>query len=278
MYINPAWRILTIGDGDLSFSTSLWNNYKPQHLTATVFDDKQSLTAKYGDEYYQQLVSSGCQVLSGFDVTCQQTWGKLKRNHYDVVIFQFPLIPAFSSVQEFKQQCNNFSINTLNRRLLRLYLLNCFEHFLADNGAKLAFITSKDVKPYRQWNIEDALTLNTNIHFIGKSCFDINQFPGYKIRNVDRDKHVKSTQGTTYVYSTEKNTEINASLGDKIKGCPQDNKSQDKYCSICRTGAFYTDLDKQVHLASKKHLQMQHYEQQWLSYLQHEEHQKDRMG
>ncbi|NQY66025.1 MAG: DUF2431 domain-containing protein [Alteromonadaceae bacterium] len=268
MYINPEWRLLTIGDGDLSFSTSLWNNYKPQHLTATVFDDKQSLTAKYGDEYYQQLVHSGCQVLSGFDVTDQQSWGELKRNQYDVVIFQFPLIPAFGSEQEFKLQCNNFSINTLNRRLLRINLLNCFQYFLAENGAKLAFITSKDVKPYRQWNVEDALTLGTDIHFIGKVDFNINQFPGYKIRNVDRDKHVKSTQGITYIYSTE--------LDDNIKDRPKAIKSQGKSCSICRTGVFYTDLDEKIHLASKKHLQMLQFEQQWLSYLQQEDHQDNK--
>ena len=276
MYINPSWRILTIGDGDLSFSTSLWNNYKPKRLTATIFDDKQTLTGKYGDEYYLQLIRNGCQVLSGFDVTNEQTWGKLKLNQYDVVIFQFPLLPAFTSVQEFQDKCNNISINTLNRRLLRIYLLNCFEHFLDNNGAKLAYITSKDVKPYRQWNIEEALTLATNINFIGKMDFDINKFPGYKIRNVDRDKHVKSTQGITYIYSTgqcthlsiELSTELRTELDEKVRHTSKNNLSSDKYCSFCKTGIFATERDKQIHLATKKHLQMVQFEQQWLSYLQ----------
>ena len=47
MYINPKWRILTIGDGDLSFSVSLLKNYQPRALTATVFDSQLSLSTKY---------------------------------------------------------------------------------------------------------------------------------------------------------------------------------------------------------------------------------------
>ena len=39
MHINPNWRILTVGDGDLSFSHALLTHYHPKQLTATVFDD-----------------------------------------------------------------------------------------------------------------------------------------------------------------------------------------------------------------------------------------------
>mgnify|MGYP000046988277 CR=1 FL=1 len=49
MYIDPKWRVLTVGDGDLSFSASLLKNYQPQQLTATIYDSKGSLDEKYGD-------------------------------------------------------------------------------------------------------------------------------------------------------------------------------------------------------------------------------------
>ncbi|NQZ81566.1 MAG: DUF2431 domain-containing protein [Colwellia sp.] len=258
MYINPAWRILTIGDGDLSFSHSLLENYRPQSLTATIFDDHSSLSTKYGVTHFQQLQAQGCEVLTSFDVTNNQTWGQLCKHQFDAVFFQFPLLPAFNSIEDFKQQCQNISLNTLHRRLLRRYLLNCFEYFLDNNGAQLAFITSKDVKPYRQWHIEQSLILNSDIHYLGSIKFEIEKFPGYKIRNVDRDKHVKDTQGLTYVFSRRINTELDNKISKpKYLG--------DNYCSYCRVGPFYTIQDKQNHLTSKKHQKMALFEQQWLN-------------
>ena len=266
MYINPAWRILTIGDGDLSFSTSLLKNHQPKSLTATIFDSYASLTTKYGIEYFQQLQAQGCEVLTSFDVTNKETWKQLKKQQFDVVIFQFPLLPAFNSAEDFTQQCSStsgnvnstISVNTLHRRLLRTYLLHCFNDFLDSNGAQLAFITSKDVKPYQQWNIEQALTLNTDINYLGYLPFNIENFPGYKIRNVDRDKHVKNTKGISHVFSLKLITELNNKIIKPIY-------LNENYCSYCRVGPFHSALDRTNHLASKKHIQMEIFEQQWLN-------------
>ena len=258
MYINPAWRILTIGDGDLSFSHSLLKNYRPKALTATIFDDYATLSAKYGAEYFKQLQTNGCDVLTSFDVTKTQTWGQLSAHQFDLVVFQFPLIPAFNSADDFKSQCRNISLNTLHRRLLRQYLLNCFDHFLDSKGVQLAFITSKDVKPYRQWQIEQSLTLNTDINYLGYMNFEIEKFPDYRIRNVDRDKHVNNTQGVTHVFSRRTSTELDSQL---IKPHYLD----DNYCSYCRVGPFHNEQDQRIHHATKKHQQMALFEQQWLN-------------
>ena len=101
------------------------------------------------------------------------------------------------------------------------------------------------------------------------------KFPDYKVRNVNRDKHVKSTQGTTYIYSS-----------DPLESCKIifDHASDDyitynrpsrvpahKTCQVCRTGAFTNERDKQMHLASKKHHQMFEYEAQWSLFLQQED-------
>ena len=261
MYINPAWRILTIGDGDLSFSHSLFENYRPQALTATIFDDHSSLNTKYGLTHFQHLKANKCETLTNFDVTNKETWGTLCKHKFDAVFFQFPLLPAFNSVEDFKQQCLNISLNTLHRRLLRHYLMNCFDYFLDNHGAQLAFITSKDVKPYRQWNIEQSLTLNTDIHYLGQMMFDIEKFPGYKIRNVDRDKHVKDTQGITYAFSRRVSTEFNNKLF-------KPEYLSENYCSYCRVGPFQTEQDKKNHLLSKKHQKLALFEQLWLNDIQ----------
>jgi hypothetical protein len=77
MVINKEWSVLTIGDGDLSFSRSIFDNFQPKKLTATVLDSVTELTNKYGSEnldYLQQqrdgaLSLVDCQVITEFDIT-----------------------------------------------------------------------------------------------------------------------------------------------------------------------------------------------------------------
>ena len=259
MYIDPQWRILTIGDGDLSFSASLLKHHKPLQLTATIYDDLAELSQKYGDEHYQELLHD-CSVLTGFDVTQTDSWDGLAKNSFDLVIFQFPLLPGFNSREEFEQKCGGFGLNTLNRALLRTFLLNSVEHFLDPNGAGLCYITSKDVKPYREWSIETSLIQDTELHYHGSMPFDLERFPGYRIRNVDRDKHVKDTRGITYVWSPKAEN----LLGDRLSKAKYLNEG---YCALCRTGPFASDRDKQEHEQARKHQQMLDYEQQWQDYL-----------
>ena len=258
MIINKQWRILTIGDGDLSFSNALFKHYQPRSLTATVYDSLTTLSGKYGDQFYQQLNADNVQVLFEFDICNKDSWKQLLKNSFDVVIFQFPLLPAFNSFSEYKKRCADSNPNILNRRLLRHFLINSFKHFLDPDGEQLCFITSKDVKPYRQWNIENALHLQTDIHYLGSMPFDIEMFPGYKVRNVDRDKHVKDTQGVTYMWSQQEKNPIAKKL--QAAQCQGDN-----YCTACRAGPFSTDLDLIEHNKSRKHLQMMEFEKLWLA-------------
>jgi len=258
MIINKKWRILTIGDGDLSFSNALLKSHHPASLTATIYDSQATLTKKYGDHFYQLLKDKNIPVLFEFDVCNKNSWAGLAKHSFDVVIFQFPLLPAFSSFNEYQQRCATVNPNILNRRLLRTFLLNSFAHFLDPNGQQLCFITSKDVNPYRQWNIENSLHLQTDIHYLGSTPFKINRFPGYKVRNVDRDKHVKDTKGVTYVWSPQKEH----SISDKL--LPFQYKGEN-YCSACRAGPFSTEQDAIEHKRSRKHLQMMEYENLWLN-------------
>lgn len=260
MIIKKQWRILTIGDGDLSFSNALWKYHRPASLTATVYDSMASLSDKYGTQFYLQLKAHQIPVLFEVDICNKSSWAGLARNSFDVVIFQFPLLPAFSSFSEFKNRCAKLNPNILNRHLLRSFLINSFTHFLDPNGQQLCFITSKDVKPYRHWNIENALHLQTDIHYLGSIPFNIEMFPGYKIRNVDRDKHVKDTKGITYVWSKQNKHPI-------VKKLQAAQYQGDNYCSACRAGPFSTELDKIEHNKSKKHQRMMELEKLWLQEL-----------
>lgn len=265
MILNKNARILTIGDGDLSFSHSIKKYHSPLSLTATVYDQKKTLTKKYADTFYQALKSERVQVLFEFDVTDKNTWQNLAKNSFDIVIFQFPLLPAFSSFDEYKssflshqKRDKNTVVNILNRQLLRTFLMHASQYFLDKNGEQLCYITSKDVKPYREWNIEQSLAMNTDLYYLGSSNFDITLFPEYKVRNVDRDKHVRDTKGQTYVWSLNKNHSIKEKLQPAIF-------TEGNCCQICRAGPFTTVQERDAHEQSKKHKKMQEFENAWES-------------
>jgi len=261
MIIDSHWRILTIGDGDLSFSNALKKHYQPASLTATVYDSLTTLSNKYDDQCYHSLKKQNIETLFNFDICNESSWGNVTRNNFDVVIFQFPLLPAFTSFSEYQKHCATLNPNILNRKLLRNFLVNSADHFLDPNGQQLCFITSKDVKPYRQWNIENALHLQTDIHYLGSTPFDIEMFPGYKVRNVDRDKHVKDTRGITYVWSRQANHPLAAQLQ------PAQYQGEN-YCSACRAGPFSTPRDAIEHEQSKKHQNTIEMENLWLTSVQ----------
>ncbi len=265
MFLKSHWRILTIGDGDLSFSASLWQEFKPSQLTATVFDQQHILENKYQHHAIERLRSHPNQeVLFGFDVTLPTSWPKawqeMKNKKFDLVIFQFPLVPALANPNDF-QDLGDISINTLNRLLLRQFLIHCEQYFLDPDGAQLCYITSKDVKPYTEWNIENSLNQNLEkIHYLGSMPFAIEKFPGYRIRNVDRDKHVKDTQGTTYVWSSKSQSDHDHELLELLKG---KSHQQESCCVMCKAGPFVCANDKALHEQTKKHRLMQQYEDQY---------------
>jgi len=260
MIIKKEWRILTVGDGDLSFSYSLHKQLQPSALTATIYDSLETMITKYRENAYNKLNKENVSLLFDFDVTNPNSWSALKKQSFDVVIFQFPLLPAFSSFDDYTAQSKNISINTLNRSLLRSFLKNSFKYFLDPQGQQLCFITSKDVTPYKEWNIEGALHQQTDFYYLGSSLFDINNFPHYKVRNVDRDKHVRDTHGRTYVWSLQKEHSLKKQLEPALY---QGNNC----CKLCRAGPFSTEKDQKKHNASNKHHKMLNFEALWANYI-----------
>jgi len=257
MLINKQWRVLTIGDGDLSFSASVAKHVAPKQLVATVFDQKSVLVDKYTSQHLDKLTEADITVLTGFDVTDATTWQNLPTNSFDLVIFQFPLVPNNVTYQQHQASNSLGSSNTINRWLLHRFLAHSFDKFLAKDGARLAMITSKDVKPYRQWAIETSIVQNLDCQYVGQCDFDFNNYPDYHIRNVDRDKFVKDTLAISYFYS-----DITQPSLSKQLSMPTYCLSAD-YCALCRVGPIETAQDLLAHQQSKRHRQMSDFETQW---------------
>lgn len=265
MKLSPNLRVLTIGDGDLSFSNALRLHHQPQSLCATVFDSCTALASKYSLAHYDQLVADGVTVLTEFDVTNPNSWNGLVRNTFDLVIFQFPLLPNDGCAATHQQSKVVGDQNLRHRRLLHKFLHHAQLHFLDKEGARLMIITSKDVKPYRQWDIEHALVLNSSINYLGHVPFNVSDFPGYDIRNVDRDKFVKQTQGVSYYYSDKSQPELaqHLHIEPHTKG-----QHSEQFCAMCRVGPMLTQGDITAHQQSKRHRQMSEFDRNWRHYLE----------
>jgi hypothetical protein len=260
MKLAPHWRVLTIGDGDLSFSESLVAHKGISHLTASVLDSEQTLTTKYEANSAHSL-NSAINVLYEFDVTKPAQWPEsfnTVKNSFDVVIFQFPLVPSETTSTLHHQ---GIDANIANRWLLRQFLINCQQYFWSPDGARLAYISLKDVKFYIHWDIEHSLMLDTSLYYLGKMLFNSDDFPGYRIRNVDRDKKVKGTLGHTYVYSDSPANHNDLTLTTLPTHDPL-------YCTLCKQGPFLHSGDLVAHQQGKKHLQLAKYHQNWLQFLE----------
>lgn len=260
MIIDESWRILTIGDGDLSFSLALQNHYQPNYLCATILDEVGEVEQKYGLANFNQLIRLKIPVIERLDVTDPASFSALPAQSFDLVIFQFPLIPSYQSLQQYKSRESGANSNILNRNLLHCFLRNSAAYFLDPNGQGLCYISSKDVKPYADWDLENGISQNTGMHFIGQSEFNMARFPGYLIRNVDRDKHVKHTQATTYVYALHPMHEIQSKLLPTKKKLPH-------YCPLCGVGPLLNGQDKSSHCLSKRHKKRAAYDEQWQTFL-----------
>ncbi|WP_199609710.1 class I SAM-dependent methyltransferase [Flocculibacter collagenilyticus] len=268
MYINPNWRVLTVGDGDLSFSLALSQQQLCRELVASIYDNPDQLIEKYGeDQHLSALHKQNVSVLTAFDVTNEACWHRLDNTKFDLVIFQFPLLPGFTSKQAYQSQCNKLDVNTLNRRLLRTFLINAERFALDRHGAQLCYITSKDVKPYNEWDIERSIAQKTAMKYVGLMAFDASQFIGYQVRNVDRNKYVKDTSGKTYVWTRESNQQLEPSLQLTITSSQKRELMVDEHnsdsCIICNAGPFQSAKDKQAHLNTNKHSRLQRFDQLW---------------
>ncbi|GAA0853523.1 class I SAM-dependent methyltransferase [Aliiglaciecola litoralis] len=254
MYLDKNWRVLTIGDGDLSFSLSLFKDQGIEHLSASVLDEKDTLNCKYAINAITSLQRYSIPLFFGLDVTNPDSFSTKLRQQFDLIIFQFPLIPQYRNLQAYEHN-RHLGNNVLNRQLLCQFLDQSFNYFCDPSGAGLAYITSKNVKPYSHWNIEN-LYDKQNAHYLGEMPFNIEDFPRYQLRNVDRDKVVKSTQSTTYVWGTNPPAELQSQLKQSIKHLPD-------HCNLCGKGPFDSESQRAAHQQSAMHLKLSNYEMAW---------------
>jgi hypothetical protein len=149
-------RLLTLGDGDFSFSLSLMSpTRKATRLTATSYESYQSISEAYltGVSNIEQLSSLGVQVINGVDATELSACAELNEKKFDIAIWNFPCIGLRSA----KTEDGQVKELELNKQLLRDFFL-CVGPYLRSGGYNEIHITHKTTEPFSWWNIEQIAT------------------------------------------------------------------------------------------------------------------------
>jgi 25S rRNA (uracil2634-N3)-methyltransferase len=86
MYLPKNCRVITIGDGDLSFSRALLTHVSHEDLIATTYDSEDILRDKYTRNALDNLLNAGVMVEHSVDVNDLVSINRLPQNFADIVM------------------------------------------------------------------------------------------------------------------------------------------------------------------------------------------------
>ncbi|KAL8694092.1 MAG: hypothetical protein Q9218_001207 [Villophora microphyllina] len=181
---DPNDRILLVGEGDFSFTHSLFTQHSCNSLIATCYDTASQLAAKYPQSatYIDELEAAArededvdIKILYSVDATKLGKGGltggggkEVRRGGFDNVIFNFPHVGGLT--KDVNRQVRH------NQGLL----VNFFKAavpLLAPQGTIV--VTIFEGEPYSLWNIRD-LARHVGLKVERSFKFQAEAYPGYK--------------------------------------------------------------------------------------------------
>lgn len=186
---DPLDRILTIGDGDLSFSRSLVDAHGCAALLATTYDSAEEILEKYpqAQENKEAIEAEEQRVLHGVDATkLGQREVKKQAGGWERVMFNFPHVGGKSTDVNRQVRYNQgmFSLTfSLVARIADHIVLEMLVSFfkavtplLAPHGTVI--VTLFEGEPYTLWNIRD-LARHSGLEVQRSFRFQADAYPGY---------------------------------------------------------------------------------------------------
>lgn len=177
---SPTDRILLVGEGDFSFSSSLLSAHGCTHLVATSYDKISVLRNKYPQATSNIAAleaEEDCVVRYGVDATKLGKPGvaegggggkEVKKGGFDKVVFNFPHVGGLT--KDVNRQVRH------NQELL----VGFFEAalpLLAPLGSII--VTTFDGEPYDLWNVRD-LARHVGLKVERSFKFQASSYPGYQ--------------------------------------------------------------------------------------------------
>ena len=169
LYANTS-RILTIGDGDFSFSLSLLNKHRDgSNIVCTSYESYDSVTTTYLQARHTLDTLNnkwGVKTLHGVDAANLSKCAELTGLQFDVIVWNFPCV----GVRHAAGLDGQVSEIEENRTLLRKFFLNSKDYLSAD-GMREVHITHKTIEPFSWWKIE-VIAEECGLAYQGAVVFD----------------------------------------------------------------------------------------------------------
>ncbi|KAL7084056.1 hypothetical protein ACP275_14G201600 [Erythranthe tilingii] len=167
-------RILVVGDGDFSFSTSLAVAFgSASNMIATSLNSISFLNENYANaaSNIEELTSRGCVVMHGIDATKMANHPLIGHLNFDRVIFNFPFAGFFKNLSRESQLRRH-------RRLVNLFMKNAKE--MISSGGEI-HISHKTNGFHIEWNLE-SIGSSHGLRLIEAVKFNHREYPGYNTK------------------------------------------------------------------------------------------------
>ena len=164
---DESCNVLTVGDGDFSFSLSLINaGHYVDKLVATSYESHDSVTSVYinSNIILKQLHKAGVSVLHDVDATNLAITKQINQNSFDIIVWNFPCMGIERGADGQAEHIEK------NQELLRKFFQNA-SNYLRVNGKCEVHVTHKTIEPFSWWKITDIGT-SCNYSFLGSLVFD----------------------------------------------------------------------------------------------------------
>jgi 25S rRNA (uracil2634-N3)-methyltransferase len=175
-------EVLTIGDGDFSFSLSLAQSLQIGNFVATSYESSESVLSvyKHSAQNIQQLRHLGVEVrhvVDGKNIQGSLFESKY-RNNFDFIIWNFPCVRAtggadaqVADIPENKDLVRSFFSSA------RLFLRKQSSAVPSSSGGEI-HVTHKTFEPFCWWDIV-SLAVEAGLTYRGSVVFDRYLYPGY---------------------------------------------------------------------------------------------------
>jgi hypothetical protein len=188
-------KVLTVGDGDLSFSLSLIRALGAGNVVATTYESRESIIRSYPDtglKNLQELERIGCAPTHGVDAMDLRSTLRAAEASFDFVVFNFPCI---ATEVEGEDAQNRAMLE--NQTLLRKFGVEA-ARLLKPSGQ--VHVSHKTKAAFKHWDVPGFIASESTLRSLCAVVFDRCAYPGYINRKARDRKSFPVTDAVVFVF------------------------------------------------------------------------------